>query len=344
MDLGNEVTMEIFAGQDWLPLVFMFLMGLAVMIYVVLDGYDLGVGILMSRASGKDRNVMIASIGPFWDANETWLVLSVGILLVAFPIAHGIILSALYIPTALMILGIILRGVSFDFRIRSKPQYRKLWCDVFVFGSALAAFMQGYMLGSYILSFAFGLMPFLFCCLTGACLLAGYSMIGASWLIMKTGNELQRKAVRWTRLSLYGTTAGMMLVSAATPLMSDRIFQKWFTLPNFYFLLPIPLITALIVVFLYFTLNKLPQPKDKGAWIPFACTIALFLLGFLGLAISFFPYIVPEKITIWEAATSHESMLLILWGVIIVLPFILGYTFYVYRIFWGKVKEADIHH
>lgn len=336
--------MEIFAGHDWLPLVFVFLMGLAVMIYVILDGYDLGVGILMSRASGKDRDVMIASIGPFWDANETWLVLSVGILLVAFPIAHGIILSALYIPTALMILGIILRGVSFDFRVRSKPKYRKLWCDVFVFGSSLAAFMQGYMLGSYILGFEFGLMPFLFCCLTGVCLLAGYSMIGASWLIIKTNGDLQKKAVKWARFSLYGTTLGMILVSLATPLMSHRIFHKWFKLPDFLFLLPIPLVTAAIILYLYFTLLKLPQPRDKGSWIPFACTVLLFILGFLGLAFSFFPYIVPDKITVWEAATSHESMILILWGVVIVLPFILGYTFYVYRIFWGKVSEADIHH
>ena len=336
--------MDILAGHDWLPLVFVSLMGLAVMIYVILDGYDLGVGILMSRASSSDRDLMVASIGPFWDANETWLVLSVGILLVVFPVAHGVILSALYIPTALMILGIILRGVSFDFRIRSKPKHRKFWCDVFVFGSTLAAFMQGFMLGSYILGFEFGFMAFLFCCLTGLCLVAGYAMVGSSWLLMKTDGQLQKKAVRWTKLSLYGTTLGMMLVSLSTPLMSDRIFEKWFTLPNFFYLLPIPLLTGCVIIFLYLTLKKLPMPKDKNAWIPFFCSTILFILGFLGLAISFFPYIVPEKITIWEAATSHESMVIILWGVVIVLPFILGYSFYVYRIFWGKVRESDIHH
>ena len=336
--------MDILAGHDPLPLVFVFLMGLAVMIYVVLDGYDLGVGILMSRASSKDRDLMIASIGPFWDANETWLVLSVGILLVVFPLAHGVILSALYIPTALMILGIILRGVSFDFRIRSKPKHRKFWCDVFVFGSTLAAFMQGFMLGSYILGFEFGFMAFLFCCLTGVCLIAGYSMIGSSWLIMKTSGQLQQKSVRWTKLSLYGTTLGMLLVSLATPLMSERIFVKWFSLPNFFYLLPIPLISGVVVLWLYFTLNKLPMPKDKDEGVPFICSIILFILGFAGLSISFFPYIVPDKITIWEAATSHESMVLILWGVAVVLPFILGYTLYVYRIFWGKVSESDIHH
>lgn len=336
--------MELLTGHDWLPLVFVFLMGLAVLIYVILDGYDLGVGVLMTRANAEDRNVMIASIGPFWDANETWLVLSVGILLVAFPLAHGVILSALYIPTALMILGIILRGVAFDLRVRSKPKYRKLWCDVFTFGSMLAAFMQGYMLGSYILSFSDSFIAFLFCCLTGICLIAGYAMVGAGWLIMRTGGALQKKAVKWAKYSLFGTALGMALVSLATPLISERIFAKWFSLPNFYYLLPIPLVTCCLILYLYITLAKLPLPRDKKAWVPFVCSTALFIMGFLGLAISFFPYIVPDKLTIWEAASSHDSLLIILWGVIIVLPFILGYTGYVYRIFFGKVNQDDIHH
>jgi len=169
-------------------------------------------------------------------------------------------------------------------------------------------------------------------------------MVGASWLIMKTDGLLQKKAVRLTKLALIGTVIGMILVSITTPLMSERIFSTWFTLPNFYYLLPIPVITGCLILFVYYKLGNLPMAKDKGAWIPFVCSVLLFIMGFLGLAISFFPYIVPDKITIWQAASSHNALVLILWGVVIVLPFILGYTCYVYRIFFGKVNHTDVHH
>ena len=336
--------MEIFSNGDWLPLAFAILMGLAIMIYVVLDGYDLGVGILMSAASDGDRNKMVGSIGPFWDANETWLVLSVGLLLVAFPTAHGYILTSLYLPTALMLLGIILRGVSFDFRVRAKPKYRRFWNNTFVFGSMLASFEQGFMLGSYITAFDPGTPAFCFCILTGVCLVAGYALIGAGWLIMKTEDALQKKAITWARFALLGTTLGMILVSASTPLLSDRIFAKWFSLPNFLYLLPIPLLTGALIIYIELILRKLPLAHDRLAWVPFVGSVSIFILGFIGLAVSFYPYIIPEKMTIWEAASTHESLLIIFCGAIVVLPFILGYSAFVYRIFWGKVgSEADHH-
>ncbi len=335
--------MEIFANGQWLPLIFMVLMGVSVLAYVILDGYDLGVGILMSRANDAEKDRMIATIGPFWDANETWLVLGIGILLVAFPVAHGVILTALYLPTALMLGGLILRGVSFDFRAKAKAQHKHFWDKAFVGGSVLASLAQGYMLGAYILGFDRAWMTAGFGVLVGACLAAGYSFVGAAWLIMKTEGDLQRRAIYWARISLWGTVLGMVIVSLATPLISQRIFDKWFSLPNFLFLLPIPLITGLLIVALEFTLRKLPRPNDQLCWFPFAGAGGLFTLGFLGLAYSFYPYIIPDQLTIWQAASAPESLMIILIGTVIVLPCIIGYTILAYRVFWGKAKELSYY-
>ncbi len=335
--------MEIFENGQWLPLVFMLLMGVAILAYVILDGYDLGVGILMSQVDVKDKDKMIASIGPFWDANETWLVLSVGILLVAFPQAHGIILTALYIPVAVMLLGIILRGVSFDFRAKAQVEHQHLWDKAFIAGSFITSMAQGFMLGMYIMGFEYSLFTVIFSLLTGICLVAGYSLVGASWLIMKTEGSLQLKAISWARSSLWVTVLGMILVSAATPLLSHRIFEKWFSLPNFFFLLPIPIITGALIIYLEFMLRKLPCPDDSKCWVPFIGTIGIFTLGFCGLGYSFYPFIVPDKLTIWQAASSPESLKVILIGALIVLPFIIGYTIFAYRVFWGKVKDLTYY-
>ena len=335
--------MDLFANGHWLPLVFMFLMGLAVFIYVILDGYDLGVGILMSRADAKEKDWMIASIGPFWDANETWLVLGVGLLLVAFPVAHGIILGALYIPTALMLGGLIVRGVSFDFRAKARAEHKPLWDRAFVGGSLTAAVAQGYMLGIYIMGFEFSLRSVAFGLLVGLCLAAAYAFVGAGWLIMKTEGDLQKRAVRWARVMLWGLTLGMIAVSAVTPLVSPRIFHKWFSLPNIILLAPVPLLTAALIVGLEVMLQRLPQPKDRYCWVPFCGSVGLFLLGFYGLAYSFFPYIVPDRITIWQAASAPESLMVILIGALVVLPFIIGYTIYAYSVFWGKVRELGYY-
>jgi len=333
--------MEIFTNSQWLPLVFMSLMGISILAYVILDGYDLGVGILMSQASDEEKDKMIASIGPFWDANETWLVLGAGILLVAFPIAHGVILTALYLPTAIMLGGLILRGVSFDFRAKANAAHKHLWDNVFMSGSLITTIAQGYMLGLYIVGFEHTLTTFAFGIISGICLAAGYCFVGAGWLIMKTEDILQIKAVRWGRIALWGTTLGMGVVSLVTPLINPRIFDKWFSIPNFFIMLPIPLITGALILILEITLRKLPRPNDHYCWVPFAGAVALFLLGFVGLAYSFFPYIVPDKITIWEAASSPESLMIILIGALIVLPCIIVYTVFAYRVFWGKVKDLS---
>ena len=335
--------MEIFSTGQWLPLVFVILMGISILVYVILDGYDLGVGILMSLVDVEDKDKMLASIGPFWDANETWLVLSVGILLVAFPEAHGIILTALYLPVAIMLLGLILRGVSFDFRAKAEIQYKHLWDKAFIAGSLITAISQGFMLGMYITGFNYNILAVIFSLLTGVCLAAGYSLVGASWLIMKTEGKLQQKSVRWAKFALWGSTLGMALVSLATPLLNSRIFEKWFSLPNFFFLLPIPLIAGILIIMLELMLRKLPRPNDQYCWVPFIGSIGIFILGFLGLAYSFYPYIIQDQLTIWEAASSPESLKVILFGALIVLPFIIGYTIFAYRVFWGKVKDLSYY-
>jgi cytochrome d ubiquinol oxidase subunit II len=188
-------------AAEWMPVVFMAVMGLSMLAYVLLDGFDLGVGMLMHRADAAQRDLMIASIGPFWDANETWLVLGVGILLIAFPKAHGVVLSALYLPVALMLLGLTLRGVAFDFRVKARDRLRPLWNRAFIFGSSLAALAQGWMLARYITGFASDLWSQLFALLIAIALPAAYVLLGACWLIMKTDGEVQRLAVRWARLA-----------------------------------------------------------------------------------------------------------------------------------------------
>lgn len=323
----------------WLAFAFAFLMGLSILLYVILDGYDLGVGILLRGATDDEKDKMIASIGPFWDANETWLVLGVGILLVAFPIAHGTILTALYLPTAIMLIALILRGVSFDFRAKVLASHKHLWDKSFFIGSLLAALAQGYMLGLYIMGFEQTLSSHLFGMLAGVCVAAGYSFIGAGWLIMKTDGDLQKKAVRWARISLWLTALGIGLVSLATPLVNERIFDKWFSIPNIVLLAPIPIITGMVILLVDYTLRKLPLPQDRFAWVPFAGAVSTFVLCFHGLAYSFYPYIVPEKMTIYGAAAAPESLMIIFVGAMFVLPCIIGYTIFAYRVFWGKVQD-----
>lgn len=324
---------------NWLPLVFWFLMGLAILIYVVLDGYDLGVGILLGSVSDDEqKDMMIASIGPFWDANETWLVLGVGILLVAFPLAHGVILGALYIPVVIMLLGLILRGVAFDFRAKVKAQYKPLWNYLFCLGSVVTAFAQGIMLGQYITGFADNLASWLFALFVGFCLIAGYAALGATWLIMKTEGALQNRSVCWARKSLWLTMAGVIAISVVTPCMSQEIFDKWFSLPYVFLLAPIPLITALFFIAAEIVLKNLMTAPQRWIWVPFSLLVGIFILAFHGIAYSLFPYLVPNQLTLWQGAASSESLRVILIGVIFVLPTILAYTAFSYRVFWGKAQ------
>ena len=321
------------------PLIFVFLMALAMLIYVVLDGYDLGVGILLRRADDAHKDEMIASIGPFWDANETWLVLGVGILLVAFPVAHGVILGGLYLPVAFMLIGLILRGVAFDFRVKAQAAHKPRWDFAFYAGSVLAAFSQGFMLGIYILGFDYSLASIAFAIFIGLGLLAGYALLGASWLILKSENALYGRALVWARGSLWLTGLGIVAVSLATPLVSSRIFDKWFSMPNLLLLSPIPLLTAVLFFACDRSLKRLIAGEATRIWIPFACAVGMFVLAFLGLAYSLFPYLVVDRITYAQAATATASLKVMLIGVAITLPAILGYTAYSYRVFWGKTRE-----
>ena len=320
----------------WLPWTFAALMGLSILIYVVLDGFDLGVGLLMPLASEDEKDRLVASIGPFWDANETWLVLAVGLLLVAFPPAHGIILTALYLPVFVMLVGLILRGVSFEMRAKAPITQKRMWNSAFFAGSLMASLSQGFMLGMYIMGLTWTLPNIAFATLTAVFLTVGYSFIGAAWLIWKTENQLQRSAIRWAKGGIWGLVLGIVAISAATPFVSTRIFDKWFSLPEIFYLAPLPILSGALVAFVWWQLSRLPLQNDRWSWTPFAAAIALFSLAYGGMAYSFYPYIVPEKITIYDAASAPESLFIILIGTLFVLPAILGYTMLSYYIFRGK--------
>ncbi|MGB3500515.1 MAG: cytochrome d ubiquinol oxidase subunit II [Mesorhizobium sp.] len=329
---------------DWptlLPLIFAGLMGVAILVYVVLDGFDLGIGMLFAAANDEEKDQMINAIGPFWDANETWLVLAVGLLLVAFPAAHGIILTALYLPVFLLLVGLILRGVAFDFRAKVPAHRKNRWNWLFLAGSAVASLAQGYMLGIYVLGLDSGLAAIAFGLLTAVCLAAAYMAMGAAWLIYKTEGELQKKAVIWLRGALALTVVGMAAVSLATPLASPRIFDRWFVWPEMLYLSPLPILSALLFFYLWRETFRLPKEGDTHSLRPFLTLALIFTLGFAGLAWSFYPYVVPDQMTIWEAASAPESLAIILAGTAFVLPVIIGYSFYAYRVFGGKATDLS---
>lgn len=331
--------MDITALYPHLPLIFAGLMGISILVYVILDGFDLGVGILYAVAPDEDKDRMIASIGPFWDANETWLVLAIGILLVAFPVAHGVILTALYLPVAVMLISLIARGVAFEFRAKAHAEEKWLWNRVFLIGSLGTALSQGYMLGAYVLGLQGGWITFQFGLVVALCLTATYAAIGAAWLIYKTDGDLQRRAVRWMQRSLLFTMIGMGVISLATPFASPRIFEKWFSVPEIIALLPLPIMTIGLFGFLFWQLVFLPDRNDRFSLVPFIGMTGIMTLGFMGLAYSFYPYIVPERMTIAESASAPESLIIILFGTLFVLPVIVGYSIFSYRVFGGKATE-----
>ncbi len=324
-----------------LPFIFAALMGVSILLYVVLDGFDLGVGLLFPFADADERDRMVASIGPFWDANETWLVLAIGLLLVAFPVAHGDILTALYLPVAVMLIGLILRGVAFEFRAKAPLGHKRPWDVAFWAGSLMTALSQGFMLGMYVMGLEWTWPKVGFATLTAGALAVAYSFIGAAWVILKADGVLQRKAVDWAKGGIWGVVLGMGAVSAATPLVSQRIFDKWFSFPEVVALAPLPLMSGILVALLWLALRRLPMVNDRYAWFPFVGATVLMVLGFFGMAYSFYPYIVPEKLTIWEAAASTESLSIILVGTLFVLPMILAYTVLAYFIFRGKATKLS---
>jgi cytochrome d ubiquinol oxidase subunit II len=336
--------MDILSTQ--LPLIWAGLIGVAVALYVILDGFDLGIGILFPFAkSDAERDRMLASIAPFWDGNETWLVLGGGGLLVAFPRAYSIIMPAFYLPIIVMLLSLVFRGVTFEFRgiAHRKP----FWNVVFAAGSTIAALCQGLVLGGMVQgvkiqngAFAGGPFDWLtpFGVLCGCGVVAGYALLGATWLMLKTDGELARRAAAHAKELLVAVLLFMAAVSIYTPLALPRIAHRWFTLPNLFYLAPIPVLTVLIA---------LAQWRWIGARreaAPFLASIALFVLGYLGLVISSYPYIVPPQLTIWDAAAAPSSQLFMLTGTLLLLPIILGYTAFTYWLFHGKVAEGASYH
>ena len=322
--------------EPWLPLIFMGLMALAMLVYVVLDGYDLGVGLLVPFANDDEKNRMVASIGPFWDANETWLVLGVGLLLVAFPVAHGVILGALYLPVAVMLIGLILRGVAFDFRAKARDEHRMLWNAAFAIGSLVAAMAQGYMVGRYVTGFEAGIGAVLFAVFIALALAAGYTLLGATWLLLKMEGPLVQKAAVWGWRALWLTGLGIVAVSIATPVVSPRIFEKWFSLPNLFLLAPVPVLTAVLFALCESHLRRIRRGAAGRDWVPFACAIGMFVLAFAGLAYSLYPYLVIDRIEFWDAAAAPGSLKIILAGACVTLPVIVGYTIFSYKVFWGR--------
>jgi cytochrome d ubiquinol oxidase subunit II len=333
--------------MEWyLPVIWAGLIGTAVAMYVVLDGFDLGIGILFPFAANeRERDQMMRSVAPLWDGNETWLVLGGGGLLVAFPRAYAVIMPAFYLPVIVMLLALVFRGVAFEFRTVSQS---KTWLNVaFTFGSALAAFAQGVILGGLIQgvkvengAYAGGPLEWAtsFAFLCGLSMIAGYGLLGATWLAMKTEGPVAERARRQAKILLVAVLIFMGAVSLWTPLMEPRIAQRWFSLPNFYFLWPVPAVTALTAFTCWRWIEK---GYDTP---PFLAAIALFLLGYLGLVISSFPYLVPPSLTVWDTAAAPASQIFMLLGTLVLLPLILGYVAFIYWLFRGKVREGESYH
>lgn len=333
--------------MEWyLPVIWAALIGTAVALYVILDGFDLGMGILFpTTRSESERDQIMTTIAPFWDGNETWLVLGGGGLWVAFPLAYGVIMPALYIPVIVMLLSLVFRGVAFEFRGVSRS---KIWWNrAFAAGSTLAAFAQGVILAGLIQGikvengvFAGGAFDWAtpFALLCGLGVIAGYALLGATWLVMKTEGPVADRARGQAKMLLIAVLGFMAAVSLWTAFGFQRISARWFSLPNFYFLWPVPIITALVAFVGWRALEK----GREGT--PFVASIGLFLLGYLGLVISSYPYLVPPSVTVWQAAAAPESQIFMLLGTLVFLPLALCYTALIYWLFRGKVKPGESYH
>jgi cytochrome bd ubiquinol oxidase subunit II len=326
----------------WLPLVWAGLLAIAVAMYVIVDGFDLGVGILFKAARNENwRDRMMFSVAPIWDGNETWLILGGGGLFAVFHVSYAILMPALYVPITLMLIALIFRGVAFEFRFKSERS-KFLWDNAFFFGSLFATFFQGVVLGAFVQGFAHdgrqftgGTLNFLtpFSVLTGVSLIFGYALLGATWCVMKTTGELEIWARRMALRFLVATVVAMAAVSLWVPFLGRQIEARWFSWPNIAFLAPIPLITVYLAYRLF-------RDLEEGRHMrPFFLAIGLFLLGYLGLGISLFPYNVPPDLTIWQTANTVSSQLFTLVGFAIVLPMTFAYTAYAYYVFRGKVAE-----
>ena len=330
-----------------LPTIWAGLLALAIFIYVILDGFDLGIGIVFPFLhSDKDRDTAMNSVAPVWDGNETWLVLGGGGLMAAFPLAYAIVMPALYAPFIIMILALVFRGVAFEYRWRDKA-HENIWDRSFFFGSLIATFCQGIVLGAFVQGIevsgrAYGggwwdwLTPFTVTC--GIALTAGYALLGTTWLVLKTEGDLRDQAYVLAWKTALATLVFVGVVSLWTPFLSPEIAERWFTFPHLLFVMPVPTLTAILAAILGWSLLK---KKDQ---IPFPTAIGLFALCFAGLGIGIAPYIVPRAVTIHEAAAPDASLSFMLVGAAILLPLIISYTAYSYWVFRGKVDpEAGYH-
>ncbi|MFP4158550.1 MAG: cytochrome d ubiquinol oxidase subunit II [Desulfosalsimonas sp.] len=328
-----------------LPLLWFILIVTAIFLYILLDGFDLGVGILFPFAPGdQSRDIMMNSVAPFWDGNETWLVLGGGGLLAAFPLAYAVLMPALYMPVIFMLLGLIFRGVAFEFRFKALSENRWIWDYSFHGGSLMAAFMQGVILGAFVQgvevsgrSYAGGALDWLnlYSLFTGVALVFGYALLGSTWLVMKTQGGLRDWAVRIASRVLLCLPFFLAVVSISMPVINPGIRQFWFSMPNMIFLLPLPTASLALMALIWHDLKSGREAR------PFISSFALFLTGYLGIGISMWPYIVPFEITFRQAAAAPETQSLLLVGTLILLPLILGYVGYCYYVFRGKVSAES---
>jgi cytochrome d ubiquinol oxidase subunit II len=324
-----------------------FIIAFAVFVYVVMDGFDLGLGILFPLFPAKaDRDIIMNSVAPVWDGNETWLVLGGGGLMAAFPLAYAVLMPALYTPIIAMLIGLIFRGVAFEFRWRTTSE-RNRWDLAFAGGSWLAALAQGIALGAILQGvqvearhYAGGWWDWLtpFSMLTGVSLVVGYTLLGTTWLVLKTEGGLRDKAYHLCWYLLFAMLAAISAVSIATPFLNIQYAQRWFTWPNVILTAPVPIAVAAVTVAL---LRALANKQDAQ---PFYLVLALFALSYAGLGISMYPYIVPQSITIWQAASPENSQIFMLFGVAVLIPLILAYTAWAYWVFRGKVRAGSGYH
>jgi len=331
---------------DLVP-VWTVILAVGVFMYVLLDGFDLGVGMLFPFAQDDaSRTLMMNSVAPVWDGNETWLILGGTALMAAFPLAFSIIIPALYFPILLMLLGLIFRGVAFEFRLKAH-EGRHWWDRSFFAGSLIATFFQGVVLGDYVQGFAVAGRHFAggsfdwvkpFPLATGVGLLFGYGLLGATWLVMKTEGELQVRSRAQAKACLVGVLAFIAMVSVWTPFLHPAITDRWFTWPNMAYLAPVPIVTAGIALALWRSLAR------GGEVLPFVAAMGLFAMCYLGLGISVFPYVVPWTITLWDASSSPGAQAFLLVGTLVILPIVFMYTGWSYYVFRGKVRAVLGHH
>ncbi|MCB5183919.1 cytochrome d ubiquinol oxidase subunit II [Methylobacillus gramineus] len=331
-----------------LPVIWLIVILFSITMYVIMDGFDLGIGILFPFVQDKhDRDVMMNTVAPVWDGNETWLVLGGAGLMAAFPLAYAIVLSALYQPIILMLLGLIFRGVAFEFRFKAPEKEQHIWDKAFIGGSVMAAFFQGVILGAYIngipvenKEFIGGELDWLtpFSIFTGIGVLIAYALLGSTWLIMKTEEQLQQRMLALTRPLIAMVVMALAIISIWTPLAHANIADRWFSLPNFYFLAIVPVLVAISI---YSLMRELKSGYDMQ---PFISALIIVLLGLVGLTISIWPNIIPPSVSIWDAAAPTQSLVFALVGTLLIIPVILIYTVWSYRVFKGKVRHGDGYH